>query len=131
MAMILTETFVGKNAKNSLDLVQDLDPMRKMISMMKIENYSKKIWVLISPRNVKEFVWSLVPILLESLMVKIKSRYVETIETMIKSSLYMILTWTSSKDSRKDASERNIHSNFTVLSFSKLKWSILSQISWD
>ena len=90
--MILTETFVGKNAKNSLDLVQDLDPMRKMISMMKIENYSKKIWVLISPRNVKEFVWSLVPILLESLMVKIKSRYVETIETMIKSSLYMILT---------------------------------------
>ena len=77
--MILTETFVGKNAKNSLDLVQDLDPMRKMISMMKIENYSKKIWVLISPRNVKEFVWSLVPILLESLMVKIKSRYVETI----------------------------------------------------
>ena len=92
MAMILTETFVGKNAKNSLDLVQDLDPMRKMISMMKIENYSKKIWVLISPRNVKEFVWSLVPILLESLMVKIKSRYVETIETMIKSSLYMILT---------------------------------------
>ena len=87
MVMILTETFVGRNVKSSLDLVQDLDPMRKMISMMKIVNYSKKIWVLISPRNVKEFVWSLVPILLESLMVKIKSRYVETIETMIKSSI--------------------------------------------